>query len=226
MRRTVLRIARSSTVLIATSVFALANTMAGAEVLFESGTLGPTGVIWGDLENQVVPGTNISTFAYNGVRFELTQPAHTAEIGGHFVAKASGTFFGALVALDDEVDFPDSGDLSTPDVLGYTLLTFPTSSAEVFGQLERKLDPGWYAIVFGGGLFGATANGGAVRNGIDIGRPSYIAHGLNLNWYNLNIFGAFFDNHRFVIKGAFVPEPSTVWTVYLLLVLLTCIRHR
>ena len=124
------------------------------------------------------------------------------------MAPTSGTFFGALVELSDGTDFPNSGDLSTPDVLGHALLTFPTSSDEVLGNLSLSLDPGWYALVFGSGLFGATTNGGAIRNGVDIDDPSYIAHGLNLNWYNLDIFQTVFDNHRFVIRGNTIPEPS------------------
>ncbi len=178
-----------------------------ADVLFESGTLGPTGVSWSDLANQSVPGTNISAFAYNGVRFELTEPALTTEIGGHFVAATSGTFFGAIVKLDDQNDFPDSGNLSSPDVLGHALLAFPTSSAEVFGGVELSLDPGWYALMFGSGLFGATTNGGAVRNGTDIGDPSYIAFHPNsgVTWIDVS---AEFNNGRFILKGLSVPEPS------------------
>ena len=52
-----------------------------AAILYESGTLGPTGVSWHDLESQTVPGTNISTFAYNGVRFQLNRPCLPAESG-------------------------------------------------------------------------------------------------------------------------------------------------
>jgi hypothetical protein len=191
----------------------LASAIAGvstasAAILYESGTLGTTGVSWSDLEAQSVPGTNISQFAFNGVRFKLDQPALTTEVGGHFVAPTTGTFFGVIVELSGENDFPDSADLSTADVLGRTLLSFPTSSAEVFADLSLSLDPGWYALVFGSGLFEATAHGGAVRNGIDIGDPSYISYGRNLGWFNLDIFQGFFDNHRFVVRGSLVPEPS------------------
>jgi len=185
---------------------------ARADILFESGTLGPTGVTWSDLSSQTVPGTNISSFAFNGVRFRLNQPVITTEIGGHFVAPTTGTFFGAIIALDDENDFPNSGDLSTSDVLGATLLTFPVSSAEVFGQLPLSLDSGWYALVFGSGLFGATADGGAVRNGVDIEDPAYIAFqpASAFGWVNITTF----PNHRFVVKGAIVPEPAVLALVF------------
>jgi len=190
---------------------AFAPTVVPAATIFESGTLGPTGIPFSDLGG-TVPGTNIKDTVFAGVRFQLNQPVVTSQIGGHFVATSSGNFFGAIVELDDENDFPNSEDLTTPDVLGATLLTFPVPSAEVFGNLSLSLDPGWYALVFGSGLFGATTNGGAVRNGTDIGDPTYIGHqpgATPSGWFNLAGLPTMFDNHRFVIKGSIVPEPSS-----------------
>lgn len=127
--------------------------------IFESGTLGQTGQSF-----QEVPGTSVQSGIFTGVRFELAKPVFATEIGGHFVSTTPGSFFGAVVSLDDENDFPDSLDLSTPDVLGTALLTFPALSDEVFGSVSLRLDPGWYALAFGSGLFGATGSGGATRN--------------------------------------------------------------
>lgn len=179
-----------------------------AAILYESGTLGSTGVTWSDVENQAVLGANISMFAYNGVKFQLTQPVLTTEIGGHFVAPVGGTFFGALIALDNEADFPDSGDLSTADVLGHALLPFPTSSAEVFGDLALSLNPGWYALVFGSGLFGATGRGAALLNNPDIDNPSYIGHQplSGFGWGTL--INPIFRNYRFAVNGEVVPETT------------------
>jgi hypothetical protein len=149
-------------------------------------------------------------FSYNGVRFQLNQSVLTTEIGGHFVAPTGGTFFGAIVELVDEEDFPDSGDLSTPDVLGNTLLAFSASSAEVFGDLSLSLDPGWYAMVFGSALFGATGDGAALLNNLDIGSPSYIGHQplSGSGWGNL--LNPIFRNYRFVVRGNLIPEPTAV----------------
>jgi hypothetical protein len=181
---------------------------ARADTLFESGTLGPTGVTWDDLTNGAVPSTSIDTFVYSGVRFHLNTPVITSQIGGHFVAADNGTFFGVIVALGDEDDFPDSLDFSTPDLLGSTLLTFPVSSDEVFGNLTLSLEPGWYALVFGSGLFGAIGDGATVRNGTDISNPRYI--GLQpfsgFGWFNRSTT----LNRRFVVLGEIVPEPTTV----------------
>jgi hypothetical protein len=103
--------------------------------------------------------------------------------------------------------------------VGVTTLTFPEPSAEVFGNLQLRLDPGWYALVFGSGLFGATGRGAAVLNNPDIGDPSYIAFqpGPGFGWDNLS---SLFRNFRFVVEGRVVPEPSAsgfAFTVSLLL---------
>jgi hypothetical protein len=225
MRQTIMRFERQLLFLAAMLSCALAATNASAATIFESGTLGPTGVPYSQLGN-TVPGTNINQFVFPGVRFQITQRAVTSAVGGHFVEETGGTFFGAIVALEDENDFPDSNDLSSPDVLGTTTLTFPNPSAEVFGDLELELDPGWYALVFGSGLFETNGSGGAVRNGMDIDDPSYIAFDPNLGWFNLDIFQTFFDNHRFVVRGTFVPEPNTLSTILLLPIVFWSLRRR
>jgi hypothetical protein len=178
---------------------------ASADILFESGTLGPTGIPQGS-----VAATNITPFVFTGVRFELTRPVITSQVGGHFVDRANGTFFGAIVQLDDENDFPDSGNLATSDVLGAAILMFPVPSAEVFGDLTLSLDPGWYALVFGSGLFGTNGDGAAPRNNPDIGEPAYIAFQTGTGWFNLSDLSDVvkFVDHRFAVIGSVVPEPA------------------
>lgn len=187
---------------------------ASAAILLESGTLGPTGVPFSELVNGNVPSSSIRDVVFTGVRFELTQPVITSQIGGHFVAPANGTFFGAIVRLDDANDFPNSGDIeNSSDVLGSTLLTFPTLSNEVFGDITLNLDAGWYVLVFGSGHFGAAGDGATVRNGMDIGNPSYIGHQPGADWFNLTALPSSFENHRFLITGISVPEPTTLFLV-------------
>lgn len=211
-------------------VLVLVSTFMGRNVsaatIFESGTLGATGVTWSELENQTVLGTNVNSAVLTGVRFELTQPAITSQVGGHFAGPTPGTFFGAIVKLDDANNFPDFSDLSTPDVLGATMLTFSNPSAEVFGNLNISLDPGWYALVFGSGLFGTTGYGAAVRNGADIDSPSYVAFNANLGWFNLDTFQDPVKNHRFVVTGSFVPEPNTLNTILCLIAFVVSRRRR
>jgi len=193
--------------------FALTATLpqspAVADILFESGTLGPTGISWQDALDGLVGGSSVSNTVFSGVRFELTQRVAITEISGHVFSPAGGDFFGAIVALDDSDDFPNSGNLSTPDVLGHTLLEFPIASAEAFGNLSFPLDPGWYALVLGSGLFGATGNGGMILNNPDIGNPSYIAFQplSGVPWIEIS---QVFKDFRFVVYGNIIPEPSSV----------------
>ena len=180
-----------------------------AATIFESGMLGPTGVTWQQGIDGEVPGANISSTTFNGVRFQVAQPSITTQIGGHFVSPSGGDFFGAIVALEDENDFPDSGDLSASDVLGHAELTFPVDSQEVFGDLSLFLDPGWYALVFGSGLFGTVNSGAMPLNNLDIEEPSYIAY-VSSRWKNLAPADGFaFKNYRFIVSGTIVPELST-----------------
>jgi len=117
------------------------------------------------------------------------------------------------VRLDSATDFPDSGDLSTADVAGQTLLSFPTTSAEVFGDLELSLAPRWYALVFGSGLFGTIGQGGVVANNPDIGSPTYIGYQADPGWFDISAPNGPFHNFRFVIEGNVVPEPNSVISV-------------
>ena len=194
--------------LVGVVVISLCSAASAETILFESGTLGETGIPISELTSQNVPGTNVNDATFVGVRFQLDEPVITSQIGGHFVANSGGSFFGAIVELDDENDFPVSDDFTTGDVLGSTLLNFPTPSNETWGNLQLSLDPGWYAMVFGSGVFGAQGSGVAVRNGVDIGNPPYIFKGPNFGWSNVSIA----PNHRFVVTGRVVPEPSPIVT--------------
>lgn len=201
------------------------NGVCNAATLFESGTLGPTGIPWSDLSSGAVPGTFVSDTVFTGVRFQLNQPVVTTHIGGHFAAPDSGTFFGAIVELNDENDFPNSENLSTTDVLGIAVLTFPVPSDEVYGNLSLSLDPGWYAIVFGSGLFGATGSGGAPQNNTDIGNPTYIGRQPGSGWLSMSDLSTIFVDYRFVILGSIVPEPTSA-ALFLLASLLSLIKGK
>jgi hypothetical protein len=80
----------------------------------------------------------------------------------------------------------------------------------VYGELSVSLSPGWYAVVFGSGLFGTSGLGGAIRNNMDFGTPSYIGYqpGDGFGWAEL--INPIFRNHRFVINGQVIPEPSAL----------------
>lgn len=180
-------------------------------ILYQSATLGPTGIAEFTPET---PGTNVNQSVFVGARFELTEPVVTSQIGGHFLGNGQGTFFGALVALTGPTDFPDSSDLTTPDVLGSTILIFPTPSAEVLGDLQLALEPGWYSVVFGSGLFGADGGGAAVRNNTDIASPQIVGWSVTSNnWFDVPNG---LTSQRFVLQGSLVPEPQSIMLLFVL----------
>ena len=193
--------------------------------IFESSTLGPTGLSRGD-----TPAANVSSVVFSGVIFQLTAPVVTTRVGGHFVdwPETTDSLFGAIVKLDDQDDMPDSGDLSTPDVLGSTVIGFPEPSSEVFGSLNVALDPGWYALVFCSGLFEAVGEGAMPLNNTDIGNPTYIAFQPSHGWFNLSVLSDAFNfvDFRFVVHGYVVPESSTTVMIIWIALMAMHIRKR
>ena len=186
----------------------ICNAVKAEMILFESGMIGETDLPISELLNQNVPGINVNDSIFIGVRFQLDQPVETTAIGGHFVGGIGGTFFGGIVQLDDENDFPDSANLSTDDVLGITEFAFPEVSDEVFGDISLSLEPGNYALVFGSGLFGVQGSGVAVGNNPDIGNTAYISRTADGVWINLQGTSIPFENFRLTVEGLVVPEPS------------------
>lgn len=88
-------------------------------------------------------------------RFYLDASYQIDTIGAYFEGANGETVFGALIGLTDGLDFPDSVDLSTSDVLTTTLLTIGKQDGDYAGSVNTKLDAGWYAVAFGTGRFGA-----------------------------------------------------------------------
>ncbi|TWT72741.1 hypothetical protein Pla123a_40400 [Posidoniimonas polymericola] len=192
---------------------------APAVLLYETSILGPTGITAQQFLNQEVPGTSISSDVFQAARFYLPQASRVAAIGGHVIGlgangPANGprvTIFGAIVALDDETDFPDSFDLSTPDVKGVTLIDLPENSDVAFGSLDVPLQQGWYAMVFGTGLFGSDKSlgiGGAARNNLDHAHANYIFRSGNVPGTGWSNQYTTFRNHYFAVQGDIIPEPG------------------
>lgn len=191
-------------------LFVTSSILQGA-TLFESASIGPTGIVIENLYNQTIKGLNIGHRLFSGVRFRLNSPVEVENVGGHFIAfEPSNSLFAAIVSLDEETDFPNSFELVSNDVLGVTLIDLPQQSAEVFGELSLQLSPGWYALVFGSDLFGATGGGGAVLNGQDFGMPSYITASENIPGIRWEEHSSNFRNMRFVVNGFQIPEPASL----------------
>lgn len=92
-------------------------------------------------------------------RFEIAAPAFVESVGGHFenTTRDAIRIFGAVVALSGSTDLPDALDLSTPDVLGTTLIDVEPADGVHSGRVSLALAPGWYALAFGTGRFGADS---------------------------------------------------------------------
>ena len=157
---------------------------AHAAVLYESATLGETGVTG--------PSAGVSYDQWFGVRFQVTQAALATSIGGHFVTGIpglTGPFFGALVRLSDMSDFPDTEPVVAferdqvkgyswdgPDILAKVSLTAPRVSADIRAEFPGGglvLAPGSYGLVFG--TAASSSRVGMVTGGSDIGAVSGFA---------------------------------------------------
>jgi hypothetical protein len=138
----------------------------------------------------------------------------TETIGAHLIV---GTpIFAALVELDGAHDFPDSTDLSTPDLLAVGILQplppGPADSSEVSTHLVAPLSPGWHALVLGAGLFGTD---GGFGSGLPFGPSDHSFSGFQWvrpesGFRNMQTSPGFAP--RVVVYGQTspVPEPATL----------------
>lgn len=109
-------------------------------------------------------GLLVDDFFWPAHRFELASPTKLRTVGGRFTNWGDPTVvFGAIVALTGPSDFPDSLDLTTPDVVGTTLVGIGADAslegADRRATVSISLAPGWYALIFGAGQFGAPSAG-------------------------------------------------------------------
>ena len=135
--------------------------------IYQSATLGPTGQTGG------------YSVVYNqtlGVKFHVDTQITTGSIGGYFSEFQPGLesdIVGAIVRLSGSLDFPNSFDLTTKDVLGKTMIHVSAPSGDFAGNLEVTLRPGWYALVFGPGGPGQAFEAQMPSVSTDIGDPLY-----------------------------------------------------
>jgi len=141
-----------------------------------------------------------------GARFQLSDTTRISHIGVRMSRITTGSIFGSIVRLSSMNDYPDSAHpFNTPDVLATTLLPIPSVTADVTGEIGPIMLPaGTYALVFGGGEFGAGGVATASQNNTPILPQSYFY------WNESN--GAYLDgsygNVRFYALDQ-VPEPSS-----------------
>jgi hypothetical protein len=127
---------------------------AKADFLFQSATP----LISGPFSN--ASGVATGTQFFSGFTFQVTTPVHVTDIGGDFAATVEGgQIFGTIVPVSGPLAPPNPADLSNN--VGTTLLDLPSpllTSANISGNLSADLSPGFYAVLFGSGKFGATSD--------------------------------------------------------------------
>ena len=101
----------------------------------------------------------MNNFLFPFHRFEVTSSVQLVSVGGFFenLTGADRKIFGAVVGLSGPNDVPDSLDLTTSDLIGTTLINVLLGSGDFSGSLSLGLTPGWYALGFGTGKFGADS---------------------------------------------------------------------
>lgn len=189
---------------LAAALLLAAVDRAQAAKLFETAAIGPA----------TNGGQTLSNDDFVGARFEVTGgPIEVGGIGGHFVGTVFGptTIFAAIVELDDANDNPDNADLSGADVIATTTIelqqSFGVDSAEFSGFFSspETLPNGFYAMVFGGGLFGAT------DNAVAVGAATVNNSNPNATFFRVDA-GTFVPDSRiyyFFLDSEAVPEPSS-----------------
>jgi hypothetical protein len=123
-------------------------------------------------------------------RFEVSSSCRLETVGGAFwnFTIVPATAFAAVVELTGPSDIPDAKNLTTADVVGTALVDIPmpnVSGGSFFvgdcsGPIDLTLGPGWYALVFGAGAFGASS-------GTDLGMPNF-EHDLAPSQYPAVLF--------------------------------------
>jgi len=203
-------VARTSTlVLVGVAVLVLAAVAprgAQATELFQSATSGATG------PKSSVGGTEADVDFFSGFNIQVTTPVHVDDIGGHFYdfsTTGNGKIFGAIVPVSSITAPPASPTLSS-GVLGTTLITLPApgTSNNVSGALPLDLSPGFYAIIFGSGKFGATATDSIAIKTSSAGNAN--TGGISTYALRQSDGAQFFQTPgaRYFVDGT-VPEPGS-----------------
>jgi hypothetical protein len=165
----------------------------------------------------------VGDFNWTFHRFEITTPTTLDTVGGYFGNFQDGslTIFAAIVELTGPTDNPDSLDLTTADLLGTTLMNIGTTVTLYETPFSLSLDPGWYALEFGTGAFGASS----VPSLEDLGMKLHFIDLEPTQPVNVAIqsghplgppgFSPVAPAFRFTVEGTVIPEPAAIaiWSV-------------
>ena len=177
---------------------------ANAIVIYESATLGTTGLTGG-----FIVGPN----QYLGSRFTLSDTFEITSVGGHLALAGGGSGSSGFVAIIELGSLiPGGFQFTGTTVLATALFDFDSLSILEVIPVSLILGPGDYALVFGSGLFGATAVGVMPTSGqtgasdlVDGVGSYFFWNGITSNWQNGG-----FNAVRFEVSGKAVPEPASL----------------
>ncbi len=192
-----------------------------------SGTAAADPVIFQSALQQAASPGGQSVFdrQFVAARFFVAQDTDTTRVGGNFTTPMLD-IFGAIVQLSSASDFPDSANLSTPDVRGVARLSAPgppvgNRAENVSQALSIHLTRGWYAIVFGSGLFGTqfpSIGSSLPTQHVALGHPRFFqSSGLDPGSVYRDISFPRTQTPLVFVEGtkpsAVTPEPSTLLLV-------------
>ena len=152
----------------------LIGMLIATQVLFTTGDSRAEVVLFDSADgNELTSGVGFDDDSFFMHRFEVSQSTTTKSVGGTFLNfdGSAATFFGAIVELTGASDVPNSLDLSGADVVGTTLLSIDGArfnGVDLSAPLSVSLNPGWHALVFGSGKFGASSG-----PDVDLAMPSF-----------------------------------------------------
>jgi hypothetical protein len=196
---------------------------ARADTIFQSALL-PPGYPVGPYD--VPTGYSISSDVFQGVRFTTMQDLIITGLGvraGISEGRGNELLFLALVPLASPTAFPTSPTL--PNAIFHGVFTPPkringgrVGSADGAVPTNFLLPAGSYSLIAGSGLFGATGEGYAPTNNVQLGYTGYFFYAS----YNSRFNGGFNNEPgvkvRFFVEGhdvpavvpATAPEPGTL----------------
>jgi hypothetical protein len=197
----------SQSLLIIFALIGLSFPSAAGTILYQSATLGATGVLPGYV---IFDAPGFATQFY-GARFSLTQTSEVTAVGGHL--GGGGSVLASVLSLTGPTALP-SGNPFDSTTLGSVLLAVPQASADIRAPLSLLLSPGYYGLVFSASSPSAPMSPTLISDNTPAPNASYFQFvGISIPpvspevWSN--VLGGDLYNTRFVVEGNVVPEPTS-----------------
>ena len=195
----------------------ITNSPTASSVTLESATLGSL---------SASSGYTIADYQFVGWRFQINETLQVRDIGGHFLGLADREIFGAIAPLSDPTALPQ-GIPEDLEELSLAATTFsvpnsndpPPSTVVFLTPLSVTLTPGYYALIFGSGLFGASGSDAMALPGDqqDFPNSSYFfatsGVGLATTWINGGLSDVYFVVEGEPISSTPVPESSSTFSL-------------